>query len=443
MGDGILGTVADHAVEQAHLGAGAARLQLHDPLRQGRGGFVAAAGFVQVHRRFQRLHVVRLRRQPALDHRQRAVAGFRFEGQPQPPQRHGFGMFRQRGVEGAVRVLDVAGAAPDVGGQAPGARVARLLGHRLAQQRDRALMAAHRQFDLGDHAPKARGRRGGIVEQRLHRLQRLVRALLLQQDVGEQTAQALHARHLLDDPAEGLLGEGVIAPGQMGEAQRVQHHRVVGPLRRGLGQQGLRAFGIAAAQRDHALQHAHPRMLRLQPRRGALQALGFVDVAATDRHLAAHDVGLELVGVEIDGAVERGAGLVQTRVAEQEPGALQVDAGVFRRQQHRAVDRVQRRGAVAVAEFGLGQQGMGAGVVRGFGDGQTGQRHGFGVGAALQGGDDLFEHGEGSGRRGLGPEPPSVPPAPVAPPRRLGPPTGPRPQPGSAADSFAVTQPSA
>ena len=117
------------------------------------------------------------------------------------------------------------------------------------------------------------------------------------------------------------------------------------------------------------------------------------------RHLRLHDVSLELIGVEIDGARQRGLRFIEPVFVQQETCALEMQFGILGREQYGAIDRLLGSGDIAVDALGMGQQGVGAGVVRRFGHGHTGQRHGFGVGAAAQGFENSFLHG-GSGDGG-------------------------------------------
>ena len=152
----------------------------------------------------------------------------------------------------------------------------------------------------------------------------------------------------------------------------------------------------------------------MQARGGTLETLGLVDGAATHRHLPLQDVASNWFGLRSMVRVSA-AGLVELVFLQQEAGALEVQFGVFRGQQHGAADCVLGGSGVAVGAFGVGQQRMGLGVVRGACHGHAGQRQGFGVGAAPQGGENSFLHGSVLGLRGLGPEPSIVPSGATAP----------------------------
>ncbi len=180
------------------------------------------------------------------------------------------------------------------------------------QPRQRALVAAGFELELADHALQRRARRCRA------RAAAPVRRRLRPGRPWRRTRSAISAR--------SAMRVRVAFPACRGRPARRRRN---GPWRgrrsparcaacgssgarlRGLREDRQRAVGIAAAQRQHAFDRRHLRVVGGDAGGGPGEALGFVEVAAAERQLGLHDVGGELVGIEADGTGERGLGLVE------------------------------------------------------------------------------------------------------------------------------------
>ena len=58
------------------------------------------------------------------------------------------------------------------------------------------------------------------------------------------------------------------------------------------------------------------------------QALGFIQVAASQRELRLHDIGAEQVGVQAEAARQCGLRGIELAAAEQQAGALEMRVGI-------------------------------------------------------------------------------------------------------------------
>ncbi len=216
---------------------------------------------------------------------------------------------------------------------------------------------------------------------------------LAQRQLHQQAAQGVVGRVQLQHAPECLLGEGQQVLGQIGEAQCVEHARVVGQALAGGRQDRQRAVGVTAAQRDHAFDRAQLRAVRLDPRGHAAQALGLVDVLARQRQVRLHQVGGKFVGVERGGALQRLPGVIDAALGQQQAGMLQVQVGIVGRQGQGLLQA--GLGGVGIAALLEGQRQPAVGLrLLGFGgDPFAGRGHGFVGGVAAQGVDDRVLHG--------------------------------------------------
>src|SRR5207342_2882655 len=111
-----------------------------------------------------------------------------------------------------------------------GALVVRHGGERRLQRLQRALGATGFEFEYTHHALQAR-RDAVALQQRGGFVGGLGRTALAADQVGDQAAQRDRIGLVLELLAEGLLGECVVALGDVGETERIAHRDVV---RRGL-----------------------------------------------------------------------------------------------------------------------------------------------------------------------------------------------------------------
>jgi len=226
-----------------------------------------------------------------------------------------------------------------------------------------------------------------------HHLGGAVRVALAQRQLHQQAAQRVVGRSEFDHAAERLLGEGQQVLAQVGEAQRVEHARIVGQALAGGRQHRQRAVGVAAAQRDHAFDGAQFRAVRLHARGHAAEALGLVDVLARQRQVRLHQVGGELVGVERGGALQRLPGVVDAALGQQQAGVLQVQVGIVRRQRQRLFQAGLRGGGVALLLQGQRQPAVRLRLLRFGGDPLPRRGDSFVGGVAAQGLNDRVLHG--------------------------------------------------
>src|SRR5690606_28858001 len=124
------------------------------------------------------------------------------------------------------------------------------------------------------------------------------------------------------------------------------------------------------------------------------QALGLVELAASQCQLRLQGVGGEQVGIQPGAAGQRLAGLVDLPVAQQGPGALQVQVGVLRVQRDGLVDGLERSGDLAGEPQCRGQVPMCLGVLRLLLHGFAGGGECFVCSATAQGGGDVVVHAD-------------------------------------------------
>ena len=208
------------------------------------------------------------------------------------------------------------------------------------------------------------------------------------QQIGEQRTQRGRIRRLLQHAAERGFRERVMLLGEVGEAERAAHLRIVGRVFGGLRQCRQRAVGVAAAQCDHAFDRLLPRMIGRDARGQAADAIGFVHVAAAERELRLQDVGAELVGIEFDAARERGLRLCDVTRAEQKAGAMELQVRVVRRQPD-ARSTLRARIGVAFARSAIASSG------------RPGRRWGAATTFAARGGQPSSFGRRDAGRRGF------------------------------------------
>ncbi len=393
MGDGRVVLAAfQQRFDQALLAADAARLQRHDALRHGLALIAFAGHVVHPQLRFQRWQVARHRRLPACDQRARLGAADRLQRQPRQPQVVRIGGGGQGRFQGGAGILDRPQPLPGDQRRMQGAAV----GRGGAQRAPQVLQRIGRTPGLQGVFARQPAHAGGVADRiGQHRVQcrdGVVEATLAVRQLRDQRHQRTAAAGQRGDAAERGLGEGQVLLVEVGETERVQQPRIVGQRLAGARQQRQRAIGIAAAQRQHAVQAQQLRMFRIQPRGGATEPLHFVQIAAAQRQVRAHHVGQELVRIQRGGACQCVLGLGQVVGAEQHAGAQQVQAGVFRRQRDGLVDAAQRGSGVVVLLLRQRQPAVRLRVGGGIGHPGLGDAQRIGVGLAAQGIENVLLH---------------------------------------------------